>query len=189
MQPVTRAVLYCRVSTREQTQNLSLTTQERTCRAYCDRSGFEVARVFVEEGESAKTRDRTRLRELLDYCRDNKGTVHHVVVYRLDRFSRQQYDHVILAAQLKRFGVTLKSATEPISDDSTGKLMENILSSFAQFDNDVRGERTIAGMRAALEEGRWTFGVPLGYRRTVDQRGRATIDEDPQSGSAGSPSL
>jgi len=150
---VFRAVIYSRVSTREQTQNLSPATQERICRAYCDREHVVVAKVFVEQGESAKTTDRTKLLELLDYWRERKGDIKHVVVYRIDRFSREQYDYIVLAAQLKKYGVTLKSATEPISDDSTGKLMENILSAFAQFDNDVRAERTVAGMRAALEAG------------------------------------
>jgi site-specific DNA recombinase len=176
------AVVYCRVSTKEQTQNLSLPTQERSCRAYCEREGFTVARVFVEEGESAKTAERTKLLELLDYCRDKKGTIKHVVVYRIDRFSRQQYDYIVLAAQLKKYGVTLKSATEPISDDSTGKLMEHILSAFAQFDNDVRSERTIAGMRAALESGQWTFSAPIGYRRKAKPTAKDSIEPDPTSG-------
>jgi DNA invertase Pin-like site-specific DNA recombinase len=41
--------------------------------------------------------------------------------------------------------------------------MEGVLAAFAQFDNDVRADRTRAGMRAALEQGRWTFVPPLGY--------------------------
>jgi len=41
--------------------------------------------------------------------------------------------------------------------------MEGVLAAFAQFDNDVRSDRTRAGMRAALELGRWTFLAPLGY--------------------------
>ena len=51
--------------------------------------------------------------------------------------------------------------TEPIDDTSTGKLMEGVLAAFAQFDNDVRSDRTRAGMRAALELGRWVpeYGV------------------------------
>ncbi|AMY10658.1 hypothetical protein LuPra_03897 [Luteitalea pratensis] len=53
--------------------------------------------------------------------------------------------------------------TEPIDDTSTGKLMEGVLAAFAQFDNDVRSERTLAGMKAALTLGRWTFQAPLGY--------------------------
>jgi hypothetical protein len=48
-------------------------------------------------------------------------------------------------------------------DTSTGKLMEGVLAAFAQFDNDCRSDRTRAGMKAALELGRWVFLAPLGY--------------------------
>jgi DNA invertase Pin-like site-specific DNA recombinase len=56
-----------------------------------------------------------------------------------------------------------RSVTEPIDDTSTGKLMEGVLAAFAQFDKDVRSERTRAGMRMALEHGRWMFIPPVGY--------------------------
>ena len=55
------AVIYIRVSTKEQTENLSLPTQLRACEEYCCREGFEVLARFKEEGESAKTADRTEL--------------------------------------------------------------------------------------------------------------------------------
>jgi len=175
-----RAVVYCRVSTKEQAQNLSLPTQRKVCADYCERNGFAVDRVFVDAGESAKTTDRPEFQRLMAYCRENRGRVHFVVVYAINRFARNSYDHTVVAAYLKRFGVMLRSATEPISDSSTGKLMENILASFAQLDNDVRSERTIAGMKAAIEAGRWTFHPPLGYLRRVDGTGRATIAPDPE---------
>ncbi len=54
------AIIYIRVSTKEQTENLSLPTQLRACEEYCRREGFEVLARFKEEGESAKTADRTR---------------------------------------------------------------------------------------------------------------------------------
>jgi site-specific DNA recombinase len=60
-------------------------------------------------------------------------------------------------------GISLRSATEPIDDTSTGKLMDGVLAAFAQFNNDVRSERTLASMKAALSLGRWTFQAPLGY--------------------------
>ena len=41
--------------------------------------------------------------------------------------------------------------------------MEGVLAAFAQFDNDVRSDRTRAGMQTALDQGRWTFVPPLGY--------------------------
>jgi hypothetical protein len=76
------------VSTKEQTENLSLPTQLRACEEYCRRQGYEILERFHEEGESAKTTDRSQLQNLLTYCRLNKGRVHFVVVFNLTRFAR-----------------------------------------------------------------------------------------------------
>ncbi len=59
------AVIYVRVSTKEQTENLSLPTQLRACEEYCRRQGYEILERFHEEGESAKTTDRSQLQALL----------------------------------------------------------------------------------------------------------------------------
>jgi DNA invertase Pin-like site-specific DNA recombinase len=157
------AIIYIRVSTKEQTENLSLPTQLRVCEEYCRREGFEILERFKEEGESAKTTDRRELQRMLEYCRSNKGKVHFLVVFNLTRFARDKYDHFALRSHLKSLGISLRSATEPIDDTSTGKLMEGVLAAFAQFDNDVRSDRTRAGMKEALQRGRWTFLAPLGY--------------------------
>jgi site-specific DNA recombinase len=181
LQRMVGAVIYVRVSTKEQTENLSLPTQLRACEQYCQREGYEVLERFREEGESAKTTDRTELQKLLKYCRTHKGKVHFVVVYNLTRFAREKYDHFALRAFLKSLGISLRSATEPIDDTSTGKLMEGVLAAFSQFDNDVRSERTRAGMQAALEQGRWTFVPPLGYLNAPKWSGKSLI-ADPERG-------
>jgi site-specific DNA recombinase len=173
LRPMIAAVIYVRVSTKEQTENLSLPTQLRACEEYCRREGYEVLERFTEQGESAKTTDRTELQRLLNYCRTHKGKVHFVVVYNITRFAREKYDHFALRALLKSLGISLRSATEPIDDTSTGKLMEGVLAAFAQFDNDVRADRTRAGMRAALEQGRWTFVPPLGYLNAPKWSGKS----------------
>ena len=67
-----KAVIYCRVSTKEQVKNLSLSTQLRACREYCEREGYEVAREFTDAGESAKTVDRLEFQNLLEFCRIHK---------------------------------------------------------------------------------------------------------------------
>jgi DNA invertase Pin-like site-specific DNA recombinase len=164
------AVIYVRVSTKEQTENLSLTTQLRACEEYCRRQGYEVLERFHEEGESAKSTDRSQLQNLLTYGRLNKGRVHFVVVFNLTRFARDKYDHF-----------ALRSATEPIDDTSTGKLMEGVLAAFAQFDNDVRSDRTRAGMKAALELGRWVFLTPIGYLNAPRSMGQSLM-HDPERG-------
>ena len=138
-----KAVAYCRVSTKEQVKNTSLETQQQAIRAYCAREGIEVVRVFLEEGESAKTADRTQLRELLAYCRSN--AVDFLLVWKFDRFARDLGQHIDLRAKLRGLGVEVRSVTEPGGADPAGKLMENVLASFAQFDNDVRAQRTREG--------------------------------------------
>jgi DNA invertase Pin-like site-specific DNA recombinase len=98
------AAIYCRVSTKEQTQNLSLSTQQKACEEYCERNGIEVVRVFVEEGESAKIADRTELQRLIHYCVQNKRLIDFVAVHNLSRFSRETRDHHALAATLAGSG-------------------------------------------------------------------------------------
>jgi site-specific DNA recombinase len=105
------------------------------------------------------------------------GEVHFVVVFNLTRFAREKYDHFALRSHLKSLGISLRSATEPIDDTSTGKLMEGVLASFAQFDNDVRSDRTRAGMKAALELGRWTFLAPIGYINVPRSYGKSLIPD------------
>ncbi len=67
------AEIYVRVSTKEQTENLSLPTQPRACEEYCRRQGYEILERFHQEGESAKTPDRSQLQALLKYGRTHKG--------------------------------------------------------------------------------------------------------------------
>jgi site-specific DNA recombinase len=174
------ALIYCRVSTKEQVSNLSLPTQLKACREYCDRQGFRVLHEFEDAGVSAKTVDRPEFQRLLDYCRRNKSQIRFVVVYNLTRFSRNAHDHAIVRALLYQLGISLRSVNEPISDDSVGKLTENILAAIGQFDNDVKSDRTKAGMRAALERGRWAWRAPIGFLNGNTKAGQPSLVHDPE---------
>jgi DNA invertase Pin-like site-specific DNA recombinase len=55
--------------------------------------------------------------------------------------------------------------------------MEGVLAAFAQFDNDCRSDRTRAGMRAALELGRWTFLAPIGYLNAPRWSGKSIVED------------
>ena len=173
-----RAAAYCRVSTREQVENTSLETQEQAIRAYCDREGLQLVRVFREQGESAKTADRPQLQSLLAYCASEPVDL--VLVWKFDRFARELAQHVQLRAQLRGLGAEVRSITESTGDDDpAGRLLENVLAAIAQFDNDVRAQRTRRGMKAKAEQGLWLSRPPLGYRRTVDELGRSNLEPDP----------
>lgn len=157
------AVIYCRVSSKDQVDGTSLESQDLACRDYAKRQKLTVSKVFVEEGESAKFADRTQLLELLSYCKDKSHKVDFLIVWKLDRFARNVEDHYTIKSALKKLGVQIASVTEPIQDDPNGKLMETILAGFAQFDNDIRALRSVQGMQQRLREGIWPWKPPLGY--------------------------
>ena len=146
-----KAVIYLRVSTEEQVDNFSLGTQEEICRKDATRKGYEIVKVFREEGKSAKTIiGRPTLLEMFEFCRINKRSLQAIFIYRLDRMSRQTADYLAIRKKLTDYGITLISATEPTGNSPTEKLIETMLAGVAQMDNDVRSERTKNGMRAAI---------------------------------------
>ena len=139
----------------EQVEGTSLESQEKVCREYAARENIIVLKVFVEKGESAKTADRTEFMNAIRYCSEKKNDVNFFIVYKLDHFARNQVDHITVRETLKKYKVEVKSVTEPISDTPVGKMMESMLSAFAEFDNNVRTERSVNGMRERIKQGIW----------------------------------
>ncbi|MCR8559296.1 recombinase family protein [Mucilaginibacter sp. BJC16-A38] len=152
------------MSTKEQVdEGNSLVSQERICREYATKDGYEVVEVFIEKGESAKTQNRKELQRLLAFCTTKKGNVDAVIAYKVDRISRNLADYSYIRVKLKRFNVEIKSATEFFEDTPAGRFMENIIANVGQFDNDVRTERSVGGMKEAAQEGRYVWMAPVGY--------------------------
>lgn len=172
-------VIYIRVSTKEQLHGGSLATQLRACMDYSERHGYEVASVFQEEGESAKTADRSELQRMLTYCIEHQGEVEGVVVYSVDRFSRNVEDFITLGGDLRELGIQLLLATQEVDDTPEGKLHVNMQAVFAQYDNDKRSSRTTEGMRDAAGGGKWVHQAPLGYLDAC-KTGQDTITPDPE---------
>ncbi len=173
------AVIYVRVSTKEQVdEGNSLVTQQKLCNEYALKNDYEISETFIEQGESAKTADRTELQKLLAYCADKKHGVKAVIIYKLDRLSRNTDDYSQLRLLLKRYGVEIKSTSEYFENTPVGRFMENTMANIAQFDNDIRSERCAGGMREAVREGRYVWMATVGYKN-VRVAGKCTIDQDP----------
>ena len=168
-------MIYCRVSTKEQVEEgNSLVTQEKNCREYAKKNGYEIEALFIEQGESAKTADRTELKKLMSFCASKKNNISAVISYKIDRISRNTDDYSQIRILLKRYGVEIKSTSEFFEDNPAGRFMENIIANVAQFDNDVRAERSVGGMRDAVREGRYVWMAPYGYSN-VKVSGKSTI--------------
>lgn len=174
------ALVYVRVSSADQVNGFSLDVQERVCREFAERLGWAVALVAREEGESAKTTERRELQKVLARLSKPGHGFTHFLVYDLTRLTRETADYFALKTLLAAAGVRLVSVTQPIDDTPTGKFMGTILAAAGTFDNDLKREKTGAGMREAINRGTWPWRAPLGY---LSQRGpdkRATLVHDPE---------
>lgn len=138
------------------------------CREYAKRENIDVLAVFVDRGESAKTADRTEFMKAISFCSQKKIKVDTFIVYKFDRFARNQFDHMTVRT-LKKYGTELRSVTEPIDNTPMGKMMEGILSTFAEFDNNVR-TKIYNGMRERFKQGIWCWQAPIGYTRHRKRR-------------------
>src|SRR5262249_32676377 len=108
---------------------------------------------------------------------------HDFIVWKVDRFARNQIDHFALRAQLGKYGVRLCSVTEPISDDPIGKMTEGMLAAYAAFENDIRKQRCEGGMQRKIKEGIWPWQPPIGYigaKKITDRRRTRPDEQDPE---------
>jgi DNA invertase Pin-like site-specific DNA recombinase len=173
------AVIYCRVSSKEQVDGTSLESQEIACKEYAARNHLNVVRIFVERGESAKFADRTQLLELLDFCGKREHDVQQLLVWKVDRLARNVGDHYNIKASLLKRNIRVVSVTEPIDANPEGKLLETILAGFAQFDNDIRAARTLQGMRRKVQDGIFPWRPPLGYKAGNQPNSKKTEPDQP----------
>ncbi len=166
-----KAIIYCRVSTKEQAeQGYSLEAQEKDCKEFALNKGYEVDRLFIERGESAKTQDRPELIKLLKYSFENKKQLSALIIWKYDRLARNLTDHLELINKLSSYGLNVLSVTENNDNTPSGRAIRSILGAVSQYENEIRGERTTKGMKEALLQGRWVFRVPKGYARSIDNK-------------------
>lgn len=131
---------YARVSTQEQDNNVQITALKT---AGC-------VRIF-EEKVSAGRWDRPELHHLLDQLR--QGDI--LVVWKLDRLSRSLKDLLIILEKIQSVGADFQSLTEAIDTMTpAGRMMMQIIGSFAEFERAMLRERTMNGLIAARKEGR-----------------------------------
>ena len=170
--------IYVRVSTGRQVLGTGLETQERDCRGYAQHEGWTVLRVFREEGESAKTKKRTELQAMLRACKAANPRPAYVLVHALDRFARMGIDHDALREELLELGIKLRCVLTPLGETPYDRYIERVLSGLPQLDNELRGERSLAGMKMRVEQGKWTFKAPIGYINGKDIQGNKTLLHD-----------
>ena len=163
-------VVYTRVSSKEQAdKNLSLETQRKTIQDCVDRSGRIVVEYFGGTYESAKTDGRKEFLRMIEFIKKNKGKVNEIMVYALDRFSRTGGAAIKLATDLReKYGVIINAVTQPVdTSNPSGVLSQGMHLLFSEFDNKLRSQRVIAGLKAKFEKGIWAVNAPQGYDSVI----------------------
>jgi DNA invertase Pin-like site-specific DNA recombinase len=147
-----RCAIYARVSTDDKGQDPE--TQLMPLRAFAEAQGWEITGEFTDRASAMNLKARRAWRELLDGA--SKRRVDIVLCWKLDRCFRSVLDASTTLQNLQRWGVGLRSYTEPLIDTASpwGELLFNLLSTFAQFERGLIRERVKAGLRRAKAQGR-----------------------------------
>ncbi len=155
-----RTAIYCRVSTdNQEAEGTSLQTQLEACRNYSQDKGYDVAYRFTE-AYSGLTLDRPKLNELRELVRT--GDIDVVVIYCLDRLSRDPTHGVILTQELEKHNVTLEAVIETVDSSELGKLISYIRGFASKLEAEKIRERTMRGKAAYVKMGKLPIGTGKG---------------------------
>ena len=174
-----RCAIYTRQSTEEglDQEFSSLDAQRESARAYIKSQASHgwicLSTKYDDGGFTGGTMERPALQRLLADIQ--AGQVDCVVVYKVDRLSRSLLDFARMMATFEQHNVAFVSVTQQFNTaHSMGRLVLNVLLSFAQFEREIISERTRDKIAAARRKGKWSGGLPLlGY--DVDPRGSKLV--------------
>ena len=165
----TRCAVYTRKSTEEGLEQPfnSIDAQKESGHAYIvsrrSEGWIPMADDYDDPAYSGGSMERPALQRLFSDIESGKVDV--VVVYKLDRLSRSLADFCKMIEIFDRHSVSFVSVTQSFNTgDSMGRLMLNVLLSFAQFEREVTSERIRDKFVASKKRGYWMHGIPpLGY--------------------------
>ncbi len=159
----TDAVVYTRVSSQEQQSNGSLETQKKQCEQFAKSHGRKICKFFGDVYESAKTDERKEFKKMLTYVKRNMN-VSWIIVHNYDRFSRTGSSAAKVSEDLGKEGVMIKAVMQDLDSSLPhGRMQENIVHTFNNFDNQLKSQRTKINTREVMEKGFWPYAAPKGY--------------------------
>jgi len=171
--PRSDQIVRCAIYTRKSTavdigmEVNSLHTQREVCQAYikcqAHRRWTEVPQQYDDGGHSGGSLERPALHQLIADV--EAGRVDIIVIYKIDRLTRSLLDFVRLIDLMDRYGVSFVSVTQTFDmSDSMGRLVLNILLTFAQFERELMSDRVRDKKAAMRRKGIFAGGLPpMGY--------------------------
>jgi site-specific DNA recombinase len=165
---MSKAVVLLRVSSEGQTkragaeEGYSIEVQREGCYDQAARLEADVVKEFIAPAQSASKGMYPALRDALAFIRE-RGDIDHLIVYRLDRFARDELTQFTALAELRSAGVKLVSATEQIDETPQGMLVMSLLGAVNAYRSRDDGKKISAGLRKKAELGGTPTRARLGY--------------------------
>jgi DNA invertase Pin-like site-specific DNA recombinase len=161
---MSKVIGYIRTSTDDQL--ISLDAQERKVRLYCELNNLTLVDVVVEQA-SAKNLDRPALQECLDRLGKDADAL---CVAKMDRLTRSTGDIAFLVKKYFQKFDLISVAEQADTRTPAGKLVLNILISFAEFERHSIGERTSAALKELQAQGAKLGNAPYGFTKKGNDR-------------------
>ena len=167
-----KAVIYARYSSDNQREE-SIEGQIRECTAFAEKNDLTILKHYIDRAYSARTDHRPAFQEMIKDS--DKHLFDMVIVWKLDRFSRDRYDSARYKVLLKKNNVRVVSATEVISSGADGILLESVLEGFAEYYSADLAEKVTRGMTENALKCKFNGGsMPIGY--VIDEEQHFQID-------------
>ena len=166
------AVIYARYSCDQQSEQ-SIEGQLRVCEDYAQKNGILILDTYIDRAMTGTNDNRADFQRMIK--NSSRREWDYVLVYKLDRFSRDKYATAIHKKTLKDNGVKVLSAMENIPDTPEGIILESLLEGMNQHYSAELSQKVKRGMREKRLKGNYQGGgVPYGYK--VEDR-KIVIDE------------
>ncbi|MCL2350596.1 MAG: recombinase family protein, partial [Defluviitaleaceae bacterium] len=157
-----RAVIYARYSSNSQTEQ-SIEGQLRDCKSYAAREQIAIIGEYIDRAQTGRTTNRPAFQQMIQDAK--KGDFDYIIVYKLDRFTRNRYDSAVYKHKLKQCGVKVISATEGISENPEGIILEAVLEASAEYYSLELSQKIKRGNRESALKGNYVGGtVPIGFK-------------------------
>ena len=166
------AVIYARYSSDSQTEQ-SIDGQLRVCEEYAKSHNILLLDTYIDRAMTGTNDNRPDFQRMIKDS--SRREWNYVLVYKLDRFSRNKYETAIHKKTLRDNGVKVLSAMENIPDTPEGIILESLLDGMNQYYSAELSQKVKRGMKETRLKGLYQGGgLPYGYR--VEQR-KVVIDE------------
>ena len=167
-----KAVIYARYSSENQREE-SIEGQIRECKEYAEKNNITILSSYIDRAFSARTADRPQFQKMI---KDSEsGVFDTVLVWKLDRFSRDRYDSAFYKHTLKKNGVKVISVKENITDTPEGIILEAMLEGMAEYYSAELSVKVKRGMKENAMKCKNNGGnIPYGYY--VNDQGVLAID-------------